>query len=96
MSLITSRLTLTEINWDDLEAIHKIHSCPEVDEFATLGIPQNEEDTRRYMELYLGKEEDREQRYYAWAMCTKENEKDIIGLIGLHNSLDRFKKGELW
>lgn len=46
MNIKTDRLNLQEISWDDLEMIHHLHSTPEVDEFNTLGIPENLDETR--------------------------------------------------
>jgi len=46
MEIITERLILREITWNDLESIHRLHSIPEVDEYNTLGIPKDIDETR--------------------------------------------------
>ncbi len=46
MKLTTNRLSLTEITWDDLDEIHRLQSIFEVDEFNTVGIPKDIEETK--------------------------------------------------
>jgi ribosomal-protein-alanine N-acetyltransferase len=46
MEIITERLLLREITWNDLENIHRLHSIQEVDEHNTLGIPKDIDETR--------------------------------------------------
>lgn len=50
MNIHINRLNLPEISWDDLEIIHQLHSIPEVDEFNTLGIPENLDKTRNVIQ----------------------------------------------
>lgn len=45
MKLEYERLLLKEITWYDLENIHQLYSCSEVDEYNTLGIPRNIDET---------------------------------------------------
>lgn len=49
MEITTERLLLREITWNDLEDIHRLHSKPEVDEYNTLGLPKNLDETRELM-----------------------------------------------
>ena len=60
MEIITERLLLREIGWKDLEDIHRLHSIPEVDEFNTLGIPKDLDETRELLrpDIETGKKED--------------------------------------
>ena len=46
MEITSKRLILVEISWDDLENIHHLHSFPEVDEFNTLGLPKDINETK--------------------------------------------------
>jgi len=55
MEIQTHRLKLTEITWAELENIHQLHSIFEVDEFNTVGIPKNIEETRAGIKLSLDK-----------------------------------------
>lgn len=43
--LKTERLTLRPVTIDDTETIHQLHSIEEVDQYNTLGIPENIEVT---------------------------------------------------
>ena len=47
MTIQTERLIIQEISWDDAEDIHTIHSIPEVDEYNTLAIPEDIEETKK-------------------------------------------------
>ncbi len=51
--LITERLILAEVTWDDLEEIHRLHCVPEIDEYNTLGIPANLDETREIMRPFI-------------------------------------------
>lgn len=44
--LLTHRLKLRLIEMSDLASVHALHALPETDEFNTLGIPKNLEETR--------------------------------------------------
>lgn len=57
MEIQTHRLKLTEITWADLENIHQLHSIFEVDEFNTVGIPKNIEETRAGIRPYINAKE---------------------------------------
>ena len=45
MKLYSGRFILREVTWVDLDFIHQLHSIRKVDEYNTLEIPQNEEET---------------------------------------------------
>nr|WP_319571825.1 hypothetical protein [uncultured Draconibacterium sp.] len=49
ITLKTERLSLLEIEMDDLISLHRLHSIPEVDEFNTLGIPESIKDTEKFV-----------------------------------------------
>lgn len=51
--LISSRIKLRLIIPSDLESIHKLHSLPETDEFNTLGIPKNSDETKSIIETWI-------------------------------------------
>lgn len=95
MQITTSRLVLNEINWNDLENIHKLHLIPEVDEFNTLGIPKNIEETKGLIQPIIEKQGKADQHSYCWNILLKDNEK-FIGNAGLILSLDKFKLGEIY
>ena len=95
MEIITDRLTLTEITWDDLENIHHLHSIFEVDEFNTVGLPKDIEETRQNMKPYVDAKEKNPQAKYKWSIKLV-NTNEFIGLAGISLSIDKFKIGEIF
>ncbi len=95
MNLSTSRLILKEITWDDMEAIHHLHSFPEVDEFNTIGIPKDIEETEKLMRPDIEGQGKSPQKSYAWKIVTKKEQK-FIGLAGYILSHDKFKLGTIY
>jgi len=95
MKLESSRLILKEISWNDLEDIHKLHSLQEVDEFNTLGIPKNIEETKEVIRPSIDAQNEIPQKSYTWKIILKESE-EFIGLAGLKLSNDKFRLGEIY
>jgi RimJ/RimL family protein N-acetyltransferase len=95
MEIITERLVLNEITWDDLKDIHGLHSIPEVDEYNTLGIPGNHEETRELIRKDVEAKMAVPQRSYTWRIMIKHS-RDFIGLAGMILSNDKFKLGEIY
>ncbi|QGY47068.1 GNAT family N-acetyltransferase [Maribellus comscasis] len=95
MKLETNRLQLLEISWDDLEKIHELHSIPEVDEFNTLGIPENIEVTRKIISADIENQLKEIRSRFCWKVVIKENSA-FAGLAGMTLSNDRFKMGEFY
>ena len=95
MEIITENLLLREITWDDLEDIHKLHSVPEVDEFNTLGIPGDIEETRELMHPGVEAKAANPQSAYTWRISSR-NSGDFIGLAGFILSNDKFRLGEIY
>jgi RimJ/RimL family protein N-acetyltransferase len=95
MEIITERLLLREIGWNDLEDIHRLHSIPEVDEFNTLGIPKDLDETRELMrpDIETGKKE--VQNRYTWRIVLAHTG-DFIGLAGMTLSNDKYRLGEIY
>ncbi|WP_319592300.1 hypothetical protein [uncultured Draconibacterium sp.] len=52
-TLQTERLKLLEIEMEDLDQLHRLHSIPEVDEYNTLGIPESIKDTEQFIQQQL-------------------------------------------
>ena len=94
-NLSSERLLLQEIQWDDLEDIHQLHCIPEVDEFNTLGLPENLDVTRDLIEPDIKDQENDQRKRYCWAIV-KKSDKKFIGLAGMFPSLDKFKLGEIY
>ncbi len=95
MKISTDRLVLTEITWDDLEDIHNLHSIFEVDEFNTVGIPKDIEETRQSVKPYIEAKEKDPQYKYTWSLKTISDNK-FIGLAGISLTHDKFKIGEIF
>lgn len=95
MEIQTTNLVLVDVDWMDIEDIHRLHLYPEVDQFNTIGIPSNIEETKEIMRPVIERVAGEEQKYYAWKIRVKSTGR-FIGLAGFSLSLDRFKSGEIY
>lgn len=95
MQLETERLLLKEISLQDLETIHKLHSLPEVDEFNTLGIPKNIDETRNIIQKDINDQVNSPRHRFCWKIILKQTN-EFIGLAGMFPSNDRFKMAEFY
>jgi ribosomal-protein-alanine N-acetyltransferase len=95
MEIITKRLILKEIDWDDLGDIHRLHSLPEVDEYNTLGIPGELAETKELIRKDIEKKADSLQSSYSWRIAL-QNPDDLIGLAGMTLSNDKYRLGEIY
>ncbi|MBN1116582.1 MAG: GNAT family N-acetyltransferase [Bacteroidales bacterium] len=95
MKLTTDRLILKEISRKDLHKLHELHSAAEVDEFNTLGIPENIKATKKILKSMLKARKKHPRSSYTWKIILKET-KEFIGLCGMTLSNDRFKLGEIY
>ena len=94
MKISTARLDLIEITWDDLPDIHHLHSIAEVDEYNTLGLSKDEEDTREIIRPVIENQTAEVQKLYLWKIVSKES-KSFLGVAGMNLSADRFRLGEI-
>ena len=89
----TERLSIEKITQKDLENIHNLNSFPEVDEYNTLGIPENFETTKNFIEpLILEMEKENISRYTFKILF----EDKFIGLTGIVGGNPKYKKAEIW
>ncbi len=95
MNLNSDRISLKEITWNDLEDIHNLHSFPEVDEFNTIGIPKNVEDTKELIKPLIEGQSKTPKASYTWRIELKDS-KEFIGLAGMNLSCDKYKLGEIY
>ena len=95
MKITTPRLELIEITWDDLADIHHLHSMAEVDEYNTLGLPKDEEETRDIIRPIIENQEAEIQKIYMWKVVGKESSA-FLGIAGMTLSADRFRLGEIY
>ena len=95
MNLESERLNLIEVTWNDVDDIHKLHSYEEVDEFNTLGLPKDIDETREVIRPMM---EDRDvdiRKLYFWKIITKQDN-EFVGIAGMNLSVNKFKLGEIY
>jgi len=91
----TERLKLRLIELSDLSSIHSLHSLPETDEFNTLGIPENIDETRKIIEPWILDNQQREITNHTFAIVQiKTNQ--FMGLIALKLGFKKYRRGEVW
>jgi len=79
--IVTKRLTLRLIESTDLNSIHILHSLPKIDEFNTLGIPKNIEETKAKLKAWLADHQLIEIKNYTFAIENTADRK-FMGLFG--------------
>ncbi|CAD5254166.1 MULTISPECIES: GNAT family N-acetyltransferase [unclassified Imperialibacter] len=95
MTYQSERLRLREISFDDLGDIHHLHSFSEVDEFNTLGIPGNLDETKEYLTPLIQAQKVTPRKSFFWKIELLATSA-FIGIAGMTLSLDRFKRGEIY
>ena len=83
MKIDTERLILKDIEKGDIENIHRLHINREVDEFNTLGIPENIEETKKVMQPFFNDKRFIIRKYLCWTIIRKDTN-EFIGLCGLN------------
>lgn len=94
IKLLSNRLLVRELNWDDLPFVHALHSIPSVQEYATLDIPKSIAESKEYLEEYIVQQQYHSRKAYGF--CISLIQHQPIGLIGLSNISSKFRKAELW
>lgn len=95
MKIQTERLIIKEISWEDADKVHTIHSIPEVDEFNTLGLPKDIEETKELIRPTIEEQSSKIRKQFAWIVSKKESGK-LIGLCGMFLTADKFKMAEIY
>lgn len=95
IEILTERTGLRLIDLSDLDSIHNLHSLPETDEFNTLGIPENIEETKSIIEPWIAENKLTEIRKYTFAIENKLD-REFIGLFGLKLWSKKHRRGEVW
>jgi ribosomal-protein-alanine N-acetyltransferase len=94
ISLKSERIILREINANDLEFMHHLHSLPEVDQYNTLGIPENNMASEKLLNNWIVAFSELPRKRYVFIM---ENSNDLpIGLLGLNIGKPGYANGEIW
>jgi len=96
--LHTPRLILRELSLNDLEQVHTLHSLPQTDEYNTLGIPKNKQETLSILNQWVGFQKSDHRKNYTLAVDYQhlEYQPDFVGLVGLHLGARKMKNGEVW
>jgi ribosomal-protein-alanine N-acetyltransferase len=94
ITLTTDRLIIRDLNYDDLDFIHVIHSNPEVQKYSTLAMPESIAESKDYLKKYIEQQDHSPRKEYGF--CVSLVNQESIGLIGLSNGLSKFKNAELW
>ena len=92
-SYATKRLAFRLVEISDLYAIHKLHSLPEVDEFNTLGIPKDLNESKSVVE---GLVEDNNEGLNLTFVVESKSKSEFIGLIALKLSNKKYRSAEVW
>jgi [ribosomal protein S5]-alanine N-acetyltransferase len=95
MELKSKRLKLEEVTLDDAEDIHRLFSIPEVDEFNTLGIPINIEETKEIIRPMIEAQNSEIRKSCFWKIVKNDSD-EFIGIAGMTLSADKFKLGEIY
>lgn len=95
MELESRRLKFQEVTVSDVEQIYRLHSFPEVDEYNTLGIPENIGVTEKFVRSMIEAQKDKDRKSYDWKIVRKDSG-EFIGLAGITLSANRFKLGEIY
>ncbi|QIH37685.1 GNAT family N-acetyltransferase [Flavobacterium sp. Sr18] len=93
--LKTERLILRPITLLDLDYIHELHSLKETDEFNTLGIPENSEETKLLLEKWIFENNKALTTHFTFAVEFSTGNQ-IIGLIGINLGKVKYKNAEVW
>jgi [ribosomal protein S5]-alanine N-acetyltransferase len=93
MQFTSKRLILQIINKLDIDNIHALHSIPETDQYNTMGIPNNINDTKIIMENWLTKMDNQEA--FVFKILDK-NSNQFIGLTGVNIHRAKLQSGEIW
>jgi RimJ/RimL family protein N-acetyltransferase len=95
IELFSKRLKLRLIETSDLIAIHELHSLTETDEFNTLGIPEDNTETKKIIEGWITA--NKEEEIINYTFVVEENSTNhFIGLIAVSLGNKKHRKAEVW
>jgi [ribosomal protein S5]-alanine N-acetyltransferase len=83
MEIKTERLILKETDWIHIEYIHRLLSFPEVDEFNTLGIPKDIDETKKIIQPSIDDKKNETRKQISWTIFLI-NTNEFIGAAGMH------------
>ncbi|UOQ69914.1 GNAT family N-acetyltransferase [Hymenobacter volaticus] len=95
MELFTSRLHLRELTATDLQAVHHLHSLPQVDEFNTLGLPESLATTKLLLAEWAVQQQATPRTAYIFYVQHRASD-EFVGLLALTLGKASFRNGEVW
>jgi RimJ/RimL family protein N-acetyltransferase len=93
--LKTERLILRPITLLDLDYIHELHSLKETDEYNTLGIPADIEETKLLLEKWVFENNKALPTNFSFVVGLNTGNQSI-GLIGINLGKVKYKNAEVW
>lgn len=90
----TPRLILAPLKKSDFKDIHYKNCFPEVAAFNTIGIPENLEVTKKFLEPLFQPQPKEHEQQLGWSIRLKEK-KTFIGELGMRLSTPKYNKGEI-
>ena len=94
-NLSTERLLIKPITQNDLNYVHTLHSLPEVDQFNTLGIPENIRDTSAILDKWITENSLKNTRSFTFTIGLQTCQK-CIGIIGITLGKPKYNNAEIW
>ena len=95
ITLTSSNLSLRLVQQFDLQNIHELLSFPEVDQYNTLGIPKNLEETQQILQIHLNDLQKKPIKSYTFTV-EQNTDNQFIGLIAINLGSTKFKSAEIW
>lgn len=95
MILNTERLIVRPLANGDLEKVHALHTIAAVDEYNTLGIPKDLEETRGIVSSWVAAMKESPVKNHS-LVITLETTGEFLGLFGLKLGNEKYRRGEIW
>lgn len=92
MEFQSKRLRFQELTREDLPEYHRFCSLPEIREFSTLSIPEDQSESAERLAALIDQQANAPRKKYSWKISHRETG-SFIGLAGISLSLDQFKLG---
>ncbi|SFR51969.1 Protein N-acetyltransferase, RimJ/RimL family [Robiginitalea myxolifaciens] len=94
IQLKSPRLSISPLEFSDLEDVHQLHLLPETDKYNTLGIPESLEQTEQIVTAWV-KENETPDDNRTFKIHLR-SDAAFIGLIALAMGKPKFRSAEVW
>ncbi|SHF43529.1 GNAT family N-acetyltransferase [Pedobacter caeni] len=94
INICEERLIIRDLNETDLLFVHGLHSIAEVQQYATMDLPESIADSADYLNIYIEQQNISPRKEYGF--CITLADQTRVGLIGLSNHSRKFQNAELW